>query len=67
MKSDVNKITNNIVTPKAVGQGQHGTSRWLTDKEFKKIFKFNTTENKKSNFKLVNKIKRRKIKLKVVD
>ena len=33
MKSEVNKITNNIVTPKAVGQGQHGTSRWLTDKE----------------------------------
>lgn len=61
MKSDVNKITNNIVTPKAVGQGQHGTSRWLTDKEFKKIFKFNTIENKKkkSNFKLVNKIKSR--------
>ena len=41
MKSEVNKITNNIVTPKAVGQGQHGTSRWLTDKEFKKIYKYN--------------------------
>ena len=61
MKSDVNKITNNIVTPKAVGQGQHGTSRWLTDKEFKKFFKFNTIKNKKvkSNFKLLNKIKSR--------
>ena len=47
MKSEVNKITNNIVTPKAVGQGQHGTSRWLTDKEFKKIFKYNVIENEK--------------------
>ena len=37
--SEVDKITNNIVTPKAVGQGQHGTSRWLTEKEFKKHFK----------------------------
>ena len=40
MQSDVERITNNIVTPKAVGQGQHGTSRWLTDKEFKKAFKY---------------------------
>jgi type IV secretion system protein VirD4 len=47
MKSEVNKITNNIVTPKAVGQGQHGTSRWLTDKEFKKIYKYNVIKNEK--------------------
>ena len=48
MKSEVNKITNNIVTPKAVGQGQHGTSRWLTDKEFKKIYKYNVIKNEKT-------------------
>ncbi len=60
MKSEVDKITNNIVTPKAVGQGQHGTSRWLTDKEFKKIFKYNILKIKRrSNFKLLNKIKSR--------
>lgn len=38
-ESSVNKITNNISTPVAVGQGQHGTSRWLTTKEFEKNFK----------------------------
>ena len=59
--SEVDKITNNIVTPKAVGQGQHGTSRWLTEKEFKKYFKYNEIPNKKqkSKFKIVNKIKSR--------
>lgn len=40
-ESSVNKITNNISTPIAVGQGQHGTSRWLTTKEFEKSFKVN--------------------------
>ena len=56
--SEVDKITNNIVTPKAVGQGQHGTSRWLTHKEFKKKFRYNEIlkKKKKSRFKLVNKI-----------
>lgn len=43
-ESSVNKITNNISTPIAVGQGQHGTSRWLTTKEFEKSFKSNVLE-----------------------
>lgn len=55
-KSEVNKITNNIVTPKAVGQGQHGTSRWLTNKEFKEKFRYNEIVKKKSRFKAINKI-----------
>ena len=61
MQSDVERITNNIVTPKAVGQGQHGTSRWLTDKEFKKAFKYIEIERprKKSKCKIVNKISSR--------
>lgn len=58
MQSEVDRITNNIVTPKAVGQGQHGTSRWLTDKEFKKHFKYIEIERPKvkSKLKLLNKI-----------
>lgn len=61
MQSEVDRITNNIATPKAVGQGQHGTSRWLTDKEFKKKFKYIEIERPKakSRFKIVNKISSR--------
>ena len=40
-ESETIKITNNIETPKPMGQGQHGTSRWQTEKEFKKNFKSN--------------------------
>lgn len=56
-ESSVNKITNNISTPIAVGQGQHGTSRWLTTKEFEKSFKSNKlkkpnlTEHQEYNYK----------------
>ena len=58
MESDVDRITDNIVTPKAVGQGQHGTSRWLTNNEFKKNFKCIKIERpkQKSKFKVINKI-----------
>lgn len=58
MESDVDRITDNIVTPKAVGQGQHGTSRWLTNNEFKKNFKCIKIERpkQKSKFKIINKI-----------
>ena len=34
-----NYITNTIKTPFIVGQGQHGTARWLKPKEFTKVFK----------------------------
>ena len=33
-----------------MGQGQHGTSRWLTKKEFKKNFKCNTLSDTKTTF-----------------
>ena len=61
MKSEVDRITNNIATPKAVGQGQHGTSRWLTEKEFRNTFKYNVIENvkRKSKFRIINVIKSR--------
>ncbi len=61
MQSEVDRITNNIITPKAVGQGQHGTSRWLTDKEFKKNFNYIEIERPKvkSKSKLLNKISSR--------
>ncbi len=39
--SELDTITNNIKTPKSVGQGQHGTARWQTQKEFQKNFKSN--------------------------
>ena len=32
-KSDLEEITPDIKTPKAVGQFQHGSARWLTDAE----------------------------------
>ncbi len=47
--SNQNQITNNIKTPVAVGQGQHGTSRWMTEKEFKNNFKCNTLLKKQKN------------------
>ena len=41
------KITDNISTPMPYGKGQHGTARWLTKKEYKKIFKCNILNLKK--------------------
>lgn len=40
-ESGLNKITNNISTPVAVGQKQYGSSRWLNAKEFRSSFKSN--------------------------
>jgi len=45
----VNKITDNIETPKIVGQGQYGTSRWQTDKEFEENFEHNKLPLKDDN------------------
>lgn len=47
-KSDTLKVTNNIAIPKKNGQGQYGTSRFATDKEFDKAYeklKFNKKED----------------------
>ncbi len=49
--SELDSITNNIKTPKSVGQGQHGTARWQTQKEFQKNFKCNEFPKKdKENY-----------------
>lgn len=40
-KSEVIKITDKLKTPEIVGQGQHGTARWMSKKEFEKSFKKN--------------------------
>ena len=37
-QSDLVKVTPNIETPVAVGQHQHGSSRWLTEDEMDKYF-----------------------------
>lgn len=47
-KSDTLKVTNNIAIPKKNGQGQYGTSRFATDKEFDMAYeklKFNKKED----------------------
>ena len=38
-QADLNTVTPDIQTPKAVGQYQHGSSRWLKDSEKDKAFK----------------------------
>lgn len=37
-KADTEKVTKNIVVPKHYGQGQYGTSRFATTKEFNKVY-----------------------------
>lgn len=37
-KSDMQYITPDIQTPKAEGQGQFGTARWLKSTDFQKVF-----------------------------
>lgn len=49
-KSGTVSITDKLKTPEIMGQGQHGTSRWLTKKEFKKNFKCNTLSDTKTTF-----------------
>jgi type IV secretion system protein VirD4 len=40
-ESKLTKITSNISTPIAIGQGQHGTARWIKNIEYENIFKSN--------------------------
>ena len=49
-RSGTVSITDKLKTPEIMGQGQHGTSRWLTKKEFKKNFKCNTLSDTKTTF-----------------
>ncbi len=37
-KSDMQRITPDIETPKAEGQGQYGTARWLEIQNYTKVF-----------------------------
>lgn len=46
-ESDVGNITDTIKTPIVVGQGQHGTARWLKEKEFEKVFNKNVLDASK--------------------
>lgn len=39
-QSELKKVTDDIFTPSSVGQFQHGSSRWLAEKEKDKIFDF---------------------------
>lgn len=58
--SELDSITDKIQTPKSIGQGQHGTARWQTQKEFEKNFKCNKLPiDKKRNF-LVRKLFKKK-------
>ena len=41
-QSETVSVTDKLKTPEIMGQGQHGTARWLSKEEFKKVFKCNT-------------------------
>lgn len=43
-------ITDKLKTPEIMGQGQHGTARWLTKKEFRNAFKCNTLSDSDNTF-----------------
>ena len=49
-RSGTVSITDNLKTPEIMGQGQHGTARWLTKREFKKVFKCNTLSDTNTTF-----------------
>ncbi len=46
-ESELGSITNTIKTPVTVGQGQHGTARWLKESEYEKVFDKNTYDASK--------------------
>ena len=45
--SRLDKVTDTIKTPVAVGQYQHGSSRWLTEKERRRYFAVNKLDDRK--------------------
>ena len=46
-QSKLGIVTNTIKTPFVVGQGQHGTARWLKKNEFNKVFHKNILDSSK--------------------
>lgn len=63
--SELDSITDKIKTPKSIGQGQHGTARWQTQKEFEKNFKCNKIPiERKKNF-IIRKLFKKKQKEKM--
>lgn len=48
-KTDIEKITKNITVPKHYGQGQYGTSRFVTESEFDKVYE-KIEIDRKNNF-----------------
>ena len=48
-KVDMIEITPEIHTPVPVGQGQHGTAKWLNKKDFDKVFDSVIIDSKKTN------------------
>ena len=49
-QSETVSVTDKLKTPEIMGQGQHGTARWLSKKEFKKVFKCNTLSDTNTTF-----------------
>lgn len=46
-KVDLVEITPEIKTPAVVGQGQHGTAKWLSKSDFDKVFDFDIIDSRK--------------------
>ena len=58
--SELDSITDKIKTPKSIGQGQHGTARWQTQKEFEKNFKCNKLPIKRKRNFIIRKLFKKK-------
>ena len=58
--SKLDSITDKIKTPKSIGQGQHGTARWQTQKEFEKNFKCNKLPIKRKRNFIIRKLFKKK-------
>lgn len=58
--SELDIITDKIKTPKSIGQGQHGTARWQTQKEFEKNFKCNKLSIKRKRNFIIRKLFKKK-------
>ena len=48
-ESKLGNVTDKIKTPFVVGQGQHGTARWLKDNEYEKVFNKNILYEKEAD------------------
>lgn len=52
--SNTISITEQLKTPEVMGQGQHGTARWMNNKEFEKSFKKNILSKDNINDSQIN-------------